>query len=380
MSQRTTCPVSASASGAPACASSGGVARKWCRLLTPAKLHSPPSSGLLHACRPRSRRSYSLHFNGEAARSIMDAELAPLPQQQQQQQGEKAESWRSHPIPTSDSCSSLGSGGGGQQQQQQAVKPGRRRRVLVGHSMGGAAAAEGVISQPEGVAALVLVAPAIVALWGGPPEGAKGDPVALGACLCLCCVSRGRVPWRALQQKLPEAHCSVSFTDVPSPPPSFRCFTCRHPPCHPHCHLLILLPPGLAVVEEVVSAEDEPGELAAPPLEDVEAAGAAGAGAEGEDGAASSSSCRPSGGLRPSSPKASQQRPHHWLRLVRRVVGAVAKAVLLLVLRLVLAACTPLLVLALRSLVRSRRCWERGLAAAWHDGRRITPAYVDAYR
>ena len=65
------------------------------------------------------------------------------------------------------------------------------KRVLIGHSMGGAAAAEGVISNPEGVAALVLVAPAVVALWLGPPEEAAGDAVATGAltsssaCSCL---------------------------------------------------------------------------------------------------------------------------------------------------------------------------------------------------
>jgi len=47
--------------------------------------------------------------------------------------------------------------------------------------MGGAAAAEAVIQNPENIAALVLVAPAIVAWWMGIPDAAKSDYVTAGA-------------------------------------------------------------------------------------------------------------------------------------------------------------------------------------------------------
>jgi pimeloyl-ACP methyl ester carboxylesterase len=153
--------------------------------------------------------------------------------------------------------------------------------VLIGHSMGGAAAAEGVIHSPDGVDALVLVAPAIVALWLGPPEQAAGDPVAA----------------------------------------------------------------GLAVVEELVGAEDGPGELASPPgspplsrssSDSGEGAGAAAAGG------------LPRRGRRPLTVAQRARRGAH-------TVAVVAKAFLLLLVRLALAAATPVLVLLLRRLVRTRR-------------------------
>ena len=142
-------------------------------------------------CRPRSPSYYTLHFNGDAARLMLDAELAGVGQQARQKAPQPAaasntlqqveqDGWRSHPFPASKSSNSSGTSGsngdgsaseGGQQQP---------KRVLIGHSMGGAAAAEGVISNPKGVAALVLVAPAVVALWLGPPDEAAGDAVATG--------------------------------------------------------------------------------------------------------------------------------------------------------------------------------------------------------
>lgn len=151
-------------------------------------------------CRPRSPAYYTLHFNGDVARSILDAELAA----QQAQQGGVSSSWlagsrasgsavqqaqqaqqalRSYPIPATTSSSSLDSLDGGEaasdgpaaaQQEQQA------RRILIGHSMGAAATAEELISNPEGVEAVVLVAPAIVALWFGPPPQPSGNAVGTG--------------------------------------------------------------------------------------------------------------------------------------------------------------------------------------------------------
>jgi pimeloyl-ACP methyl ester carboxylesterase len=63
-----------------------------------------------------------------------------------------------------------------------------------------------------------------------------------------------------------------------------------------------------------------------------------------------------------------------------RVAAAVAQAVLAEGARLALLLLTPVLVLVLRRLVRSRAFWERGLASAWADGSRVTRRYVDAYR
>ncbi len=136
----------------------------------------------------------------------MDAELAAQ-QAQQAQQGGVSSSWlagirggaggggqqaqqaqqelRSYAIPSASSSSSLESlddepAADGPAAAQQAQQAQQARRVLVGHSMGAAATAEGLISNPEGVEAVVLVAPAIVALWFGPPEEASGDAMATG--------------------------------------------------------------------------------------------------------------------------------------------------------------------------------------------------------
>lgn len=167
------------------------------RLAPPAGLSGLQPTGLLSSsCRPRSPKFYTLHFNGDAARAIIDAELSgQLAQQekreewrkQQQQQWDKAGDeapqqslgqWRSHPLgpgPLSRSSSAASLADAGDEPAQ--AQP---QRICIGHSMGGAAAAEAVIANPEGFSALVLVAPAIVALWMGPPEGSGGDSVAAG--------------------------------------------------------------------------------------------------------------------------------------------------------------------------------------------------------
>ena len=252
-------------------------------------------------CRPRSPSYYSLHFNGDAARLILDAELAGAQQAQQQapqpagvaspdaqQQGQQG--WRSHPLPSSSSSSSIGSSrsnGDGLALEGEQQQP---KRVLIGHSMGGAAAAEGVISNPEGVAALVLVAPAVMALWLGPPEEAAGDAVATGAltsssacsCGCLRLICSFRTCWGG------------GGGGTPSSSQAF----------------------GRSSSTASTSSSD-------------------GGSGNGSGGSGASLGAR--------------------ARRVVRTAVAVVKAVLLLGVRLLLAAATPLLVLVLRRLIRNRR-------------------------
>lgn len=104
--------------------------------------HDLPGFGL--SSRPSSARPYSLAFNGAAAEAILDEEASGL----------------DGPEKT-------------------------KLKVIIGHSMGAAAAAEAIIQrfskskdQSERLA-LVLVAPAIVAMWPGIPTS-KGDPVTKG--------------------------------------------------------------------------------------------------------------------------------------------------------------------------------------------------------
>lgn len=61
-----------------------------------------------------------------------------------------------------------------------------------------------------------------------------------------------------------------------------------------------------------------------------------------------------------------------FLAIVRMVVAEIARIILLVL--------TPLILVCLRLLVRSREFWERGLASAWYDKSRVTRDYVNGYR
>lgn len=123
--------------------------------------HDLPGFGL--SSRPSKARPYSLAFNGAAAEAILDKES---------------------------------------RSQCDGVPDKTKLKVLIGHSMGAAAAAEAIIQRsrlrdqdPQGHQgntdgpgknlALVLVAPAIVAMWPGIPAAAvaRGDPVSKGMAL-----------------------------------------------------------------------------------------------------------------------------------------------------------------------------------------------------
>lgn len=213
-------------------------------LNAPITAHDMPGFGL--SMRPSNNKYYTLVFNGSAAKTILEEHVE------------------------------FGGSEG---------KTSKKKMVIIGHSMGAAAAAEGIIADPTGVTAVVLVAPAIVALWPAPPMQAAEDPVAT----------------------------------------------------------------SLAVVEEMVSAQDSPRDLPYPP--------------------------------------AQHQHQHQqktagvvsgW-KLVR-VAGAMVQGASLLALRILLQLSQPFFVLILRKLVRSEKFWERGLATAWWDKSRVTREYVDSYR
>ena len=183
--------------------------------------------------------------------------------------------------------------------------------------MGGAAVAEGVIGRPEGVAGLVLVAPAIVALWASQPAEARGDAVTT----------------------------------------------------------------GLAVVEELVGPEDDPGTAAALSSSDSNTSGLW----EGEDGgecSPSSSDVRASGAAGAAIADSRQRRRHlpRALRRAPRVAAALLQAALFSALRWLLLLLSPALVAALRHVVRREGFWERGLRAAWHRKEGVTRQLVDGYR
>ncbi|CAL8467707.1 g7245 [Coccomyxa elongata] len=215
--------------------------------------HDMPGFGLTQ--RTPDVEDYSIQSNGRIGRMVLDAELAansfiaaPRPQQA------KAEASGEAYAVAADARSS------GQ------VSSGRVRRILVGHSLGAACAAAEVIDHPEGIAALVLVAPAIVA-------------------------------------------------------PMFR-----------------------------RSGSSSPTKNSSPPEVELDET------------------------VRPSQ----QELRGRWGWLGGAKVLAAEGAAL--VARCAILLGQPLLVLGLRSAVRSRAFWERGLASAWYAKDGVTPKIVDAYR
>uniref|UniRef100_A0A061RJU7 AB hydrolase-1 domain-containing protein n=1 Tax=Tetraselmis sp. GSL018 TaxID=582737 RepID=A0A061RJU7_9CHLO len=71
--------------------------------------------------------------------------------------------------------------------------------------------------------------------------------------------------------------------------------------------------------------------------------------------------------------------PHAWRRWLGglwRCLGVAASSAV----GVLLIALQPLIVWLLRTLVRSRRFWERGIGSAWYDPKRLPAELVDAYR
>lgn len=134
------------------------------------------------------------------------------------------------------------------------------------------------------------------------------------------------------------------------------------------------------MVEELVSADDAPGELrrltSTPSTAELLRRSASDGGSSGSDSNGSGAN----GGSGGSNGSSTSTGVGARVQRLARAGVAVARALLFLAARLLLSALAPLLTLLLRRLVRDRRFWERGLRSAWHDGQKVTREYVDAYR
>lgn len=265
--------------------------------------HDMPGFGLSQ--RSSWPSAYSLAFNGSAASRIIDTELSKIINNtnitQEEEKTDTKDGGENSGVAPISSHSLLS-----------------HKKVLIGHSMGGASAAEGVIRHPEDISALVLVAPAIVAFWTGVTEGAKQE----GAVAA-----------------------------------------------------------GVALAEELIAAEDFPGEI---PLEndDVPAEPMTSEGFVIVDGGSSIEDGNKREPMQTSTSRtkhtAKRHQPNH--RSVGRVAAAVFHAITSEIFRIFLFLATPFMVLLLRKLVRTRSFWERGLASAWFDKKKVTKQYVDSYR
>jgi pimeloyl-ACP methyl ester carboxylesterase len=277
-----------------------------CRALVTS--HDMPGFGLSQ--RPSWGRAYSLAFNGSAASRILDAELNKVIHITWEKTEEELTK-----LKTSDN----NNGNGAAAHLASLSRSSFPKKVLIGHSMGGASAAEGVIRNPEDIAALVLVAPAIVAFWTGVPEAAKQQgPVAAGVALAEELVGADDFPGEILP--LDTASSAESST-----------------------------------TEDYIMVDNESNTVELD--------------RNTNNGAATQNM---------TSKTEIKHRQQH--RSVGRVAAAVFHAITTEVFRFILVLATPFMVLLLRKLVRTRSFWERGLASAWYDKTKVSSQYVDAYR
>lgn len=191
----------------------------------------------------------------------------------------------------------------------------------------------------------MLVAPAIVALWAGPPKGAQGDAVAEGLAVVEEVVSAQDAPAELEvdsegSRSDSEGSISDALSQSTSEPPVSGC------------------------------TEDSEG-YAAQAGEPLDGSEAAAGGAAAVEAAAAVG-----GAVHAGSHSRRKHRSHVRQRGPRllRVMAAVAQAAALQVVRAVVRLAGPLLVLLLRRLVRSRRCvagWWIGCGLGSEPGCRL---------
>lgn len=283
----------------------------------PVTAHDMPGFGLSH--RPQSSNYYTLAFNGHVARSILDQEL-----------GQNTDTSADKEKNTSSSTK-------------------KKKRVIMGHSMGAAAAAEGVIANPEGVSALILVAPAIVAFWPVPSLSRRTSTSndSHGA-------TRGNSGDDKKKKKKDDGDVLVTV--------------------------------GLSFVEELVSAQDTPTPT---PNSSRTGSGQKEREEEGKrvvvvDTTTTTTNNNATNNNNATTNANANANHHHqyYYRAYKavRVMGALCQATALVLLKFILLLSQPLLIYALRKLVRSRQFWIRGLSSAWTNTARVTSTYVDCYR
>ncbi|KAG2492621.1 hypothetical protein HYH03_009037 [Edaphochlamys debaryana] len=284
--------------------------------------HDMPGFGLTE--RPPDMSAYYLTYNGRLGRLVMDAELRAMGLEGAGGAG-SAEAGPGAPS-LSGTARTPKTGSPREQQAGSAADPGAAvpggsasgglRRILIGHSLGGACAALEAVTHPEGLAALVLVAPAIFAFPGPDYAGVTLTP--------------DRPP--------PQAATAAGAATAPADAASTAAAAARA------ALQLGPEPPGSHVTDPPTVRRLYP-----------RTSGAAAPGGR-------------TGG------KAAQRGG--VLRALRAGLAALASALLLLVLRLL----APIITALLRSLVRRRAFWHKGLQQAYYDPALVTPAIVDAYR
>ncbi|GIM17480.1 hypothetical protein Vretimale_20030 [Volvox reticuliferus] len=354
--------------------------------------HDMPGFGLTQ--RPSTISSYFLAFNGRLGRLVMDYELQQLglissrnakhhdssgsfqgngmskgaaaatspPHMQQQVQGRTstssspARAGRSSmsstlPAPKAggvagDFVMTVGSttdgayGLGEEEVQQQELEPPQRippravKRILVGHSLGGACASLEAVSNPTDLDGLVLVAPAVLALLRPEHQGVTLSPnrpdstTSTTGCNTDAAASAAKAErFRTSAARAAAILGSEPYGSHVTDPPEVR----------------RLYPIGRMPVHVDGSVCDN--------ASGVNAGGAAGRSGQGQGVAA-------------------------LLRAARSLMVVVASLLLLTVLRLL----TPVITLLLRSLVRQRTFWLKGLQQAYYNPGAVTQDIVDSYR
>ncbi|KAG2429307.1 hypothetical protein HXX76_011075 [Chlamydomonas incerta] len=279
--------------------------------------HDMPGFGLTQ--RPTDMSSYFLTFNGRLGRLVLDYELQQLGLLLQPQQ----------PAAAATAAATA---------EQAAERERPIKRILIGHSLGGACAALEAVTDPAGLAGLVLVAPAIFAFPGSEFADVQLTPHRPGG------GATGAVEATpAEERRAAAAQAAANLGFEPSgchvtDPPEVRRLYPRH-------------------------EEQEQGKERGP-----------GAGAEPGPGqqqplSRSGSGLSRSGSGRPA-------RRGRLLRALGRLAGGLASLVALGVLRLL----APVIILLLRSLVRRRTFWLKGLQQAYYNPSGVTPDIVDSYR
>ncbi|GLI69240.1 hypothetical protein VaNZ11_013815 [Volvox africanus] len=360
--------------------------------------HDMPGFGLTQ--RPSDISSYFLAFNGRLGRLVMDYELhqlglissrtaehhdsrgslqgntgassgaaaatSPPPMQQQQVKGEASTSTSTSPLLTwagggsvtsilpapkaggaaGDLTMTVGSTtdgargpGEGAAQQQEQLRPPRDppraiKRILVGHSLGGACASLEAVSSPTDLDGLVLVAPAVFALPGPEYQGVTLSP-------------------NRPDKTTDTTGGNTDATNAAAKAERFRTSAARA------AAILGSEPYGSHVTDPPEVRRLYPvGRM--PHLQVGVSAG------DNVSGGNGSNVGRSGWGL----------RVGPLLRTARSLLVVLASLAMVTVLRLM----TPVITLLLRSLVRQRTFWLKGLQQAYYNPGAVTQDIVDSYR